>query len=879
MHWFTNIKDDVLQLVSSRKFLASIILLTILLVFWHQIWIWFDEVLVDPLLSCPQSSTLNDVLFYVLAGIAITLGYVYFRDKRRMSKSIILFTLLLTAIYIYWRFFSNQYLFVPLTIWPLVKLSDLLFLISSIVIALIIRDRFDQPQEPIYHSNPFLMDMPLIDSSKDAFGRVKFAKEIAQKFQSKFKDDDAGALAIGINGAWGSGKTSFTNLIKNFIDQNNRIILDFNPWSSTSPSKIIEDFFELLVTEMARHDPKLSRKISEYSKTLTSIDNNAITKGVQSISEFLFDGNSINHEEINHSIGKLKKQVIIFIDDLDRLDKREIIEVLRIIRNTANFNKVVYIASYDREYVEEAIKSFNPHKYKTFLEKFFQFEFTLPKYEKAILRRNLKNLIIEKLGQEYTAEVENAIEAKTSAGISFANKIIRSQRDVVRLANSFTFEFKLAEEEVLLIDAYLLQLLKLKYQNVYENLYEYQNLFFITETNNSKSCLRLRKNSEKSLNDDFSDVFRMLEDHRTLDSPTNKSNLESKKEQEDQFFLYDYLDNVIKDIFDKDIIKELIDELLKEKVIEDSSHNMKYYKAFAYPGNFHKYFSFQLLSTDLPAKEFEIVRRGEYKNYKRQIFAWIEEGKLPEIIDRIEKINDFTTLEEFENHLKISIDVGKFRKENGGSSYGLNYWQVVRTLRYPVNKYGTFNIFESKESYQVYLRDLFSNAPAPYIFESNVVVALMSHQKDFVLSNDELTQINIKYLNKYCETNKAITGAFREIYRNCVQLTDSPKKELIVAPEAAEIFKAHFKAYLKSCELSGFILHSSPVGNFFQVHTPWIKEIFNSEQEFEDYLATTNNLSRNECYSEFLDFYEKSKDNLFNAIEYEFNKLNPNRYS
>ena len=46
-----------------------------------------------------------------------------------------------------------------------------------------------------------------------------------------------------------------------------------------------------------------------------------------------------------------KQKIVIIIDDIDRLEGKEIFEVLRIIRNTAKFNNIIYIVAYDKDHV------------------------------------------------------------------------------------------------------------------------------------------------------------------------------------------------------------------------------------------------------------------------------------------------------------------------------------------------------------------------------------------------------------------------------------------------------------------------------------------------------------------------------------------------
>ncbi|MBB6610509.1 hypothetical protein H7F15_05635 [Pontibacter sp. Tf4] len=871
----SEIRINFLDYITTKKALFTILSLVLLLVFWDLAWDKFDEVFVEPTFSKVKPHWILDWLHILIVYFTIILTiYAYIKDKR-VSIEIFSLSTLTLLIYSYWRFISDKYNFVSLTFIPYHKHGDLILLFYTCISILSIKGWFNKLEEPKDFKDPFLVDKPIAEIVRDELGRRKFAEKIAYKIQSKPKLDDSGALAIGINGIWGSGKTSFSNLIKCYIDPHNRIIIDFNPWSSTSPTKIIEDFFEQLIDAMAKYDPRLSKSISDYAKSLTSIDENSITKGLNSISDFLFNGNSKSYEEINESIGRLKKQIIIIIDDLDRLDKYEIVEVLRIVRNTASFNNVIYVVSYDRNYIEEAIKLFNPYNYKSFLEKIFQFEFTLPKYDNSIYREMLITAIKENIDAKYISLVDSAVEARTNTGRSFTNEIVRTKRDVIRLANSIIFEFSLTEEEVHFEDFYLLQLLKIKHQRVYEQLYQYKDIFFITETSNNDKYLRLRKESEKSLDDNFSDVFRLL----NTDGTYGNSKKEVKSDDETEIFR-SFLDNRIADEFEKDFVYSIVVELLREKNYSEAASNKEKYKSFRYPGNLYKYFSFQRLTSDIPTREFEELRRGNYEVYKQQIFDWINDGKLSELLDRLEKINDFTTYTEYENHLNVSLDIGKYRYSNG-QYYGLNYWQIIKTLRYPSDKLETTEIFNSRDEYEDFVRQFFLSAPPPYTFESNIVVTAMSDANDFILKNNELTSINLDYFNKYREANKAVTVEFRELYRNCVKLDPSASSKYTIVPEATKQFKRHFKIYLKTCELSGFIMHSTPQTDSFHIHGDWIKEIFNTIQTFEIYLNSASNLDREDmCFKEFVTFYEKSKvvPDRFISVEFNFQHLNPDRY-
>ena len=62
---------------------------------------------------------------------------------------------------------------------------------------------------------------------------------------------------------------------------------------------------------------------------------------------------------MKQSLQKIDRPIVVFIDDLDRLGGNEIMEVLKLIRNVANFPGLKFVAAYDRAYMVEVIKKQN----------------------------------------------------------------------------------------------------------------------------------------------------------------------------------------------------------------------------------------------------------------------------------------------------------------------------------------------------------------------------------------------------------------------------------------------------------------------------------------------------------------------------------------
>jgi predicted KAP-like P-loop ATPase len=83
-------------------------------------------------------------------------------------------------------------------------------------------------------------------------------------------------------------------------------------------------------------------------------------------------------KELDKLMAKYGKRVIILIDDIDRLDKESMSLVFKLIRLNADFINTIYILSFDRKVVENALEGEQGVSGREYLEKFIQVPFDLP---------------------------------------------------------------------------------------------------------------------------------------------------------------------------------------------------------------------------------------------------------------------------------------------------------------------------------------------------------------------------------------------------------------------------------------------------------------------------------------------------------------------
>jgi hypothetical protein len=441
------------------------------------------------------------------------------------------------------------------------------------------------------------------------------------------------------------------------------------------------------------------------------------------------------------------------------------------------------------------------------------------------------------------------------------SQIIKNKRDVVRFSNSFLFEFETVKSEVNFIDFYLLQLIKLKYPFVYYLITKYPDVIFIKDESN----IRLRKKSEINSNEYWRQVAEW----------TGTKEKTKDNQNEDPDILLSII-NEIKDFteFDKTLLTDLFHELLKEKDFRIGLEG-KDFKSFVYYENYQKYFRMNLLESDFPAEDFERIRLGDYPKYKEWVFEKIVEGRISDVLNRLIKIVDFTSFEEWENHYKILIEIGKHQAKDTGM-FGINISPIIDALEYPNKK---LKFFESVEQYKNYILNIFENAPEPYIFESFILHVALTKNKDFTIDKIKIEDLLFNYINTYTENHKELSVDLSMLRNNVVKAPEYATTNLKVQPRADELYKSHLRKYLKDCELAGFIKHTNPGEEYFQIAESWVIENFESLDSFDEYLRTATNLDKeSNCYLEFMEFYEQYKEVKPRAVIFTFKHLQPSRW-
>jgi len=711
-----------------------------------------------------------------------------------------------------------------------------------------------------HEENSFIEDVSIGKNGIDKLGYQSYSRSLAEKIlNSNFEK----SFAIGVNGKWGLGKTSFFDLIKRNIHDKDIIEIDFNAWTSHTPQGIIRDFFDVVQEKLKPYHSNLSRLLIQYSSKLVSLNSNDLTNSLHTSVMAVTGLGSTDklYDEIDQALRQINKKLIIFIDDLDRLNQDEAIEVIRLIRNTANFHNTCFIVAYDRDYLVKALQKLNDYKSETYLEKIFQLEISLPYFDKKILREELATILKRKLPQELHRSIDEDIIGTISMTPAILNDWLENMRDVTRLANAIILNLSKLNGEVVFWDFIRIELLRQKFPSAYDILF--------------------RKS------DEFLEVKSMHyhDKHQYILKTKNEQRGFVQNIQKEDSLYFEYLranqenlsipENDLEKIFD-----------LVSGIFQYSNFSYKSHLSIVIPSKFHRYSHYQLFSENLSEIEFSDARDSNYEEFIKKLGQWVDSGLEGELGFRFSQIRDFDDTQDFEKVIsaifylanqKSQID-HNIRYCNGLVFY--NTQDLIYKLSNPENLVSKFYPDSNgSERLKSFVKERFVNAQYPYFFESEVLkTANKQFSHSFILTKEEINQVNFDYLKSYCNKTDKLDSNFWHLYRNCLNYqyistgSNTFKNEESVSPEVKEITKDFFLNKDLDGFISAIIETSIHTKGRFQVSN-FVLEIFKDWDSFEKELGKVN-IKKSRYIEEFVKLYEKFKaSNYSGYIDFDFHTI------
>lgn len=308
----------------------------------------------------------------------------------------------------------------------------------------------------------YRLDKPITDAEDDLLNRTDFAKNIADAI-IRFSDT-GDSVVFGLQGEWGSGKTSVARMIENSLKIRNKRLrtVRLETWLTTDRESLFREFFTCILGVL-RSEEKLHacyKDIEDYAnrfgrKLLRSIDVNLgfpLACVNLSMDKLIDEPEPQTLESRKQAINEKLKgadvaPIVVFVDDIDRLSYEEIAVLFQLVKNIADFEKMIYVLCYDKDIVGNALERIHSGKGYQYIEKVVQVPIDIPMPGEMCINVYFTKLL-EKLTNENNGETSQFDKAHWDDifyhGIA---KFLKNIRDCNRLYNSFALKYRLFGKE------------------------------------------------------------------------------------------------------------------------------------------------------------------------------------------------------------------------------------------------------------------------------------------------------------------------------------------------------------------------------------------------------------------------------------------------
>lgn len=416
----------------------------------------------------------------------------------------------------------------------------------------------------------FTSENPIISQVDDKLGRLRFSTHLGKAILDWKEQDSLIVGLYGKWWSWKTSVVNLAKeeILKN-KDSNKPTIIEFNPWAFSNSDNLTWYFFwelskQLLIENPSKEDQKLAQRLEIYASLLSLIPSSEkiiwlsskifiglwlmwisvsgiinlfdldtellrnltfwvgfivlafwiLKDYIVELSSFFKQRSLLQSKsiiEIKSDIQKLliarQKKLIVIIDDIDRLSKSEINDILKLVRINADFPNTIYLLAFDREIIEKNLDSIPDWiSWREYLEKIIQVGFDLPLVNQWKIETYLFSEL-DKILDSLPPKYEELFDKERWANLyhSGFKYFFRNIRDVKRFANSLKFNISQLSQwelmEVNPIDFIWIEAIRLFTPSFYSFLRWWKGIFTQTESYYGSGSRYNKKDESQALID------------------------------------------------------------------------------------------------------------------------------------------------------------------------------------------------------------------------------------------------------------------------------------------------------------------------------------------------------------------------------------------
>lgn len=469
-------------------------------------------------------------------------------------------------------------------------------LLDVITLIVLLKDR--KPQRQVLFSSQkgaetnenknLLKDTPISSLNEDSLGR----KDFVDTFYRILKAIHNSRNVILLNGAWGQGKTSVLNCVESYakgLAENQLIFRWVNPWQNDTKERFVATLLEEI------------NLFLQYTPPMDSISPSLLKRLSFSVQPFpwlniSFPSASSSHNievnirELSDKLKRKQNRLVIIVDDLDRLNKQQILDILASVYLFSECHNIIFVLAANVDKVEALLTESQSNEKPGEIHSYYKaYQGYLEKIATNIVP--LPDILPEKLRKYLIEQVENPknnIPFSKEAKKHIPEILFHNLRDVKRLLQAFSnvMQQTCVQEEVNSYHMLLVTYLHVFALKVYENISQHPS-FWIKEEIDKK----IQGNGEKD------EPVLTYFNHLIAQYPDQKEKLQK---------VFSLLNPGYQTALIKQKEINLAESLYQHSYAISENFSYRLPKAFFHPNYFYKYFTHQPDTYTIPDKKMRL---------------------------------------------------------------------------------------------------------------------------------------------------------------------------------------------------------------------------------------------------------------------------------
>lgn len=221
-------------------------------------------------------------------------------------------------------------------------------------------------------------DDPIQTWAEDALGRAALVDALSIRILV------SQSPVIALYGAFGSGKTSVLNLLREHL-RGKAIVVAFNTWLPGSQEALTSYLMSDIASQCQKEYviPGLRSSTFRFARALGK--SVAVLNWLSELLPTPTQKDDI--EGLQTSLERLPQRVVVLLDELDRMDKKEVRTLLKVVRGVSSLPNLSFVCAAEQNKLLEAMAGRTNEERNLYFEKFFPVSIQVPTPDKSDLKR------------------------------------------------------------------------------------------------------------------------------------------------------------------------------------------------------------------------------------------------------------------------------------------------------------------------------------------------------------------------------------------------------------------------------------------------------------------------------------------------------------